>query len=207
VDIRGSKVVGPACVNWGPFIVDPWTSIWLCTDRMLNLWGPVKWRSSMILVVAQYPTIPLAMSTGILYGPPTDSPACGITWKTCTRERWDPDQPYDIIAKGCHAWLVRKHAYIMLVRFIPLQGWLLIQIFVTLSDMSDSLFTAPTCRNTCLLLWWWLRWLIIDDEHGYIMMLYLLYSYVCYLECSSFKLNLYSGIIYMAKMIKIKYWK
>jgi hypothetical protein len=31
----------------------------------------------------------------------------------------------------------------MLIRFIPLQGWLLIQIFATLSDMSDSLFTAP----------------------------------------------------------------
>jgi hypothetical protein len=31
----------------------------------------------------------------------------------------------------------------MLVRFIPLQGWLLIQISVTFLDMSDSLFTAP----------------------------------------------------------------
>jgi hypothetical protein len=31
VDIRGSKVVAPACVNWGRFVVDPWMSIWLCT--------------------------------------------------------------------------------------------------------------------------------------------------------------------------------
>jgi hypothetical protein len=23
MDMRGSKVVAPACVNWGPFIVDP----------------------------------------------------------------------------------------------------------------------------------------------------------------------------------------
>jgi hypothetical protein len=30
----------------------------------------------------------------------------------------------------------------MFVRFVPLRGWLLIQISVTLSDMSDSLFTA-----------------------------------------------------------------
>jgi hypothetical protein len=40
-------------------------------------------------------------------------------------------------------WPVRGCAYVVLVRFIPLHGWLLIQISVTLSDMSDSLFTAP----------------------------------------------------------------
>jgi hypothetical protein len=42
-------------------------------------------------VVERYPTIPLEMSIGIVYMPPTDSAACGITWKTCTRERWDSD--------------------------------------------------------------------------------------------------------------------
>jgi hypothetical protein len=89
----------------------------------------------MILVVGQYPTIPLEMSIGIVYGPPTDISACGITWKTCTRERWDPDQPYGIIVKGCHTWPVHGHVYVVLVRFIPLQGWLLIQISATLSDM------------------------------------------------------------------------
>jgi hypothetical protein len=36
MDIWGSKAVAPAYVDWGPFIVDPWTSIWLCTDRMLD---------------------------------------------------------------------------------------------------------------------------------------------------------------------------
>jgi hypothetical protein len=69
VDIRGSKVVAPACVDWGPFVVDPWMSIWLCTDRMLDLWGPVNRRSWMIVVVGRYPTIPLEMSIGITSHP------------------------------------------------------------------------------------------------------------------------------------------
>jgi hypothetical protein len=45
--------------------------------------------------------------------------------------------------KGCHTWPIRGRAYVVLVRFIPLQGWLLIWISIILSDMSDSLFTAP----------------------------------------------------------------
>jgi hypothetical protein len=51
IDIWGSNVVAPVCVDWGPFIVDPWTSIWLCIDWMLDLWGPVNRHSSMIVVV------------------------------------------------------------------------------------------------------------------------------------------------------------
>jgi hypothetical protein len=120
VDIWGYKVVAPAYVDCGPFIVNPWTSIWLCTNRIPDLWGPVNLHSSMIVVVGRYPTIPLEMSTRIVYGPPMDSPSCGITWKTCTRERWDPNWPYGIIEKGCHTWPVRGRAYVMLVRFIPL---------------------------------------------------------------------------------------
>jgi hypothetical protein len=106
----------------------------------------------MIVVVGRYPTIPLEMSIEIVYGLPTNKPACGIVWKTCTRERWDPDRPYGIVGKGCHMWSVRKRAYAVLVRIVPLQGWSLIRISMTLSDMSDSLFTVPTYRNTCLLL-------------------------------------------------------
>jgi hypothetical protein len=98
----------------------------------------------MIVVVERYPTIPLEMFSGIVYGPPTDSPVCGITWKACTRERWDLDQPYDVVVKGCHTWHIRGCVYVMLVRFIPPHGCLLIRISVTLSDiMSDNLFTVP----------------------------------------------------------------
>jgi hypothetical protein len=147
--LQGSS---PACVNRGPFVVDPWMSIWLCNDRMPDLWGLVNWRSSRIIVGGWYPTIPLEMSIGIVYRPPTDSPMCGIAWKTCTRKRWGPVWPYNVVVKGCHTWPIRGRAYVVLVRFIPLQCWLLIRIFTTLSNMSDSLFTAPTCRNACLLL-------------------------------------------------------
>jgi hypothetical protein len=66
-----------------------------------------------------------------------DSSAYGIAWNTCTRERWDPDRSYDIVVKGCHTWPVRGRAYIMLVKFIPMQGWLLIWISTTLLDMSE----------------------------------------------------------------------
>jgi hypothetical protein len=105
VDIRCSKMVIPTCVDWGSFIVDPWTSIWLSINRMPNFWGPVNQRRTMIVVVRRYPTIPLKISIRILYGPPTDSPECGIMWKTCTRKRWDPDWPYGIVTKGCHTRL------------------------------------------------------------------------------------------------------
>jgi hypothetical protein len=50
---------------------------------MLVLRGPVSRCSSMIVVVGRYPTIPLEMSTRLVYGPLMDSPACGIVWKTC----------------------------------------------------------------------------------------------------------------------------
>jgi hypothetical protein len=40
-----------------------------------------------------------------------------------------------------------------------------------------------------------------------ILLMYLLYNYDCYLECSSFRMHLYSYIINMAKMIKVKYQK
>jgi hypothetical protein len=111
---------------------------------MLALWHLIKWHSSIIVVVRWYPTIPLEMFTEIVYGPPTDSPVCGFTWKTCTRERWDLDRPYDVVVKDYHMWHVRGRAYVMLVRFSPS---LLIRISVTLSDMSDNLFTATTTRK------------------------------------------------------------
>jgi hypothetical protein len=46
-------------------------------------------------------TYPVVMYTGIVYGPPTDSPACGIMWKTCTRKRWDPARLFD---HCCKVW-------------------------------------------------------------------------------------------------------
>jgi hypothetical protein len=70
-----------------------------CTDNMLAPWDPVNRRSLIIVVVGRYPIIPLEMFTEIVYGPPTDSPTCGIVFKMCTRERWVPDHSYDVIVK------------------------------------------------------------------------------------------------------------
>jgi hypothetical protein len=48
--------------------------------------------------VGWYLTTPTVIYTGLVYGPPTDSPKCGITRKTCNRERWDPARLFD----HCH---------------------------------------------------------------------------------------------------------
>jgi hypothetical protein len=50
-----------------------------------------------------------------------------------------------------------------------------------------------------------LRWLINDDDDYITIMMYLPCSTVCLLEGSRFKLHLYSCIMNMVKMIKVKY--
>jgi hypothetical protein len=42
-----------------------------------------------------------------------------------------------------------------IVRFVPLQGWLLMRISATLSEMSDGMFAAPKrCIINFIILWW-----------------------------------------------------
>jgi hypothetical protein len=110
------------------------------TKCMLAVRDLVNRRNSMIVVVGWYPTISLEMYTGVVYKTPTDSIVWGIMWKMCTRDKWNLDWPYDTVVKSCHTCPVRGYVYVMLV---PLHGCLLIQISATLSDLSDSLFTAP----------------------------------------------------------------
>jgi hypothetical protein len=73
------------------------------------------------------------MFSGIVYGSSSNSPACDIAWKTCTKERWDSDRPYDIIVKGCHTWLVRG-AYVCCVG----QVYTLVGLVID-SDIRDTL--------------------------------------------------------------------
>jgi hypothetical protein len=159
VDILSSKVVAHTYVNWGPFLVDPWMSTWFCTNRMLDLWGLVNRHWSMIVVVGWYPTIPLEMFTEIVYE------------KTLTRERWDLDRPYDTVAKGCHTWPVCGHVYVVLDKFIPLQGWLLIwiplhsRIWVIASSLPPLIEMHVYYYDDGL------RWLINDGDDDYITML------------------------------------
>jgi hypothetical protein len=90
-----------------------------CTTRMLTLWDPINQCTSIIVVVGRDPTIPLKMFTEIVYGSPMDNSVWDIAWKMCTRERWDPDRPYDVVVKVWHMWYARVRAYVMLVKFSP----------------------------------------------------------------------------------------
>jgi hypothetical protein len=72
-------------------------------------------------------------------------------WNTCTRVRWD------LIVSLITSWIVVTRvallAYVCrVVRFIPLQGWLLIRISTTPSDMGDDLFTVFKCSNSTFIM-------------------------------------------------------
>jgi hypothetical protein len=74
-------------------------------------------------------------------------------WKTCTRVRWT------LIASLTTSWIVATRgalwAYMCrVVRFIPLQGWLLIWISVTPSDIVDGLFIESKCRIINFIIMW-----------------------------------------------------
>jgi hypothetical protein len=67
-------------------------------------------------------------------------------WKTCTRVRWA------LIVSLTSSWIVATRGALRtcvcrVVRFIPLQGWLLIRISTTPSDMGDGLFAVFKCSN------------------------------------------------------------
>jgi hypothetical protein len=74
-----------------------------------------------------------------------------------------------------------------MVRVIPLHGLILIRISVTLSHMSDSLFTAPTHRMH-VSYDDGLKLIINDDNY---IDVDLLYSYGCLLKCSRFRLQIF----------------
>jgi hypothetical protein len=60
---------------------------------------------------------------------------------------------------------------------------------VILSNMSDSLFTAPLIE------------MVVYSYDDYItIMMYLPCSTICLLECSRFRLHLYSYILHMVKI-------
>jgi hypothetical protein len=76
------------------------------------------------------------------------------TWKTCTRVRWA------LIVSLTTSWIVVTRGAIWacvcrVVRFIPLQGWLLIRISTTPSDMGDGLFIASKHRIINFIILWW----------------------------------------------------
>jgi hypothetical protein len=72
-------------------------------------------------------------------------------WKTCTRVRWA------LIISLTASWMVATGGALLacvchVVRFIPLQGWLLIQISMTPLDMGDGLFTMFKRSNSTFIM-------------------------------------------------------
>jgi hypothetical protein len=68
----------------------------------------------------------VVMHTGIVYVPPTDSPACGIAWKTYTRERCDPTWLFDCCLKLWPLMLPLWFTWVMLSCYFPCKdvNWL-----------------------------------------------------------------------------------
>jgi hypothetical protein len=74
-------------------------------------------------------------------------------WKTCTRVRWA------LIISLTTSWIVATRGALQsyvchVVRFIPLQGRLLIRISVTPSDIGDGLFTESKHRLINFMVMW-----------------------------------------------------
>jgi hypothetical protein len=75
-------------------------------------------------------------------------------WKTAIG--WGRSRPSFLIMSWTIATRGALRACVChVVRLVPLQGWLLIQISTTPSDMGDGLFTAPKRRIINFIIWWW----------------------------------------------------
>jgi hypothetical protein len=93
------------------------------------------------------------MYTEIVYMPPMDSPGCGITWKTCNRERWDLADSLIVVMNCGHSWCMCG-SLCRVVRLLPCKV-ILIWISVTPSDMGDdcSLLSFYRSANSPMFIW------------------------------------------------------
>jgi hypothetical protein len=103
-------------------------------------------------------TSPIVMYTRIVYGPPMDSPVCGITWKTYIRERCGPARLLTVVTNCDHSCCLHG-SRLSCCQVISLERCVLIWISVTLSGMSDDLLPHPNVvielhlGITCILRW------------------------------------------------------
>jgi hypothetical protein len=132
--------------------------IWFCTDRMSSLWGPSK-PNSPVTILSNHPSLlrgcllegewgnPERRSGRSIAGGQDLNPRAGAQF-WLSRDFTD----------GCHTWDPRCKAYDVLVRFSPV-GCTLIQIAVTLSDMSDCLsLLSSRSMSYCI---GWMVWRMI----------------------------------------------
>jgi hypothetical protein len=150
--IRSSKVVAPACRLSPASVRSKWTIIWNVLTHTGHM-ECLNWVASCDNELDD--TLPRFM------GEQWDSvwAAHGVSaevyaWKTALG--WDRNHPYFFIT----SWIVATRCALLpcvcrVVWFIPLQGWLLIWISATPSDMGDGLFTKSKLRiiNFIILSW------------------------------------------------------
>jgi hypothetical protein len=138
--IWNSKLEGgsPCLCRLRPASVEAcWTSIWNVLAHTGHMESP-NWVASCVAeteVILPYLIGVHRDSAWATHSASTEAYA----WKTCTRVRW----ALILLAYACRV-----------VRFIPLQGWLLIQFSVTPSDMGDGLFVVFKHRIINFIILW-----------------------------------------------------
>jgi hypothetical protein len=126
-----------------------WTSIWNVLTHMGHIESP-NWVASCAAEIEAI--LPYLMgvqwySAWSTHGVFTEA----YEWKTCTRVRWALIISLTVswtIATCGTLWACVCHV----IRFIPLQGWPLIRISATPSNMGDGLFATPKCSNSTFIM-------------------------------------------------------
>jgi hypothetical protein len=147
-----SKLQGgsPCLCRLRPASVEPrWTSIWTVLTDMGHMESP-NWVASCVEELDD--TLPHFIdvqwdSVQATHGVSTEA----YTWKIALGR--GKTQPGFLVM----SWIVATHgalrAYVChVVRCIPLQGWLLIQISMTPSNMGDGLFDVFKCSNSTFIM-------------------------------------------------------
>jgi hypothetical protein len=136
-------LVAPACVDYGPHQLGLNEQELKCTDTY-GTYGIPKLSSFVCHQVGRYLT-----TLFMLYRIVSGHPRCvrrGIRMEDGTRARSDPTRLFDRIMNCCHSWCPPSMCVCHMVKVIPLQGWLLIRICATPSDMGNVLFTESKHR-------------------------------------------------------------
>jgi hypothetical protein len=118
--------------------------------------------------VGWYLTSHVEMYIRIVYRPPMDSPNCGITWKMCTRERWDPTWLFDHCRELCPlvvpSWLM----------CVMLSGYFPCKVYID-SNLRDSLgyewWLAATPKRsnwTSFMIHMYIEIDIDDEDYNYL---------------------------------------
>jgi hypothetical protein len=144
---------GPRLCRLKPVLVESeWTSIWNVLMHTGHMKSP-NWVASCVNKLDD--TLPRFMSVQwdsvrATHGVSVEAYA----WKKTLE--WGRTRPVFFIASWTIATRGALQACVCrVVRFIPLQGWLLIQIFTTPSDMGDGLLAESKRRIINFIIIWW----------------------------------------------------